>query len=157
MKFEIFKNKVYDSFRSLKYCILVKLYPSQYLAIRASVEMDNGHLRNCNWGDDLNLVLTSFLTRKKVLVLPNNRLTELLRVPNYLVIGSILIFYPLKDAVVWGSGIINDRQSDKITAVILRGSWLCLFRINGKRYIDLWVQHILTSRVDISYENRTAY
>ena len=109
-----FVYKVEDALRSIKYAFLLKFFPDRYVSIRASVELKHGKVIKCNWGDDLNAIIMEYLSKKKLLILPNNRLTELLQIPNNLVIGSILTFYPLKNATIWGSGIINDTEIDNI-------------------------------------------
>ena len=110
----VFINKLEDAVRSLVYMFLLFLFPGKYIGIRASVELEHGKLIHCNWGDDLNIVIMKYLSKKKLLILPNNRATELLNIPHYLVIGSILTFYPLDHAIVWGSGIINDQNIKNI-------------------------------------------
>lgn len=67
-----------------------------------------------NWGDDVNFVLVSYLSQKIPLIIPKSCLRRYFKIKNYLVIGSILTFFPLKDSIVWGSGIINQNEIDKI-------------------------------------------
>lgn len=58
---------------------------------------------NCNWGDDLNRYLVEFISGKRVV----HARCQLRPQTYYLCIGSILQWYSSKNAVVWGTGLIE--------------------------------------------------
>ena len=62
-------NKLEDALRSVVYAGLLKLFPNRYMGIRASVELKHGNVLNCNWGDDLNVVIIGFFSKKKILAI----------------------------------------------------------------------------------------
>lgn len=88
--------------------------PSDIIIVKAYVKYKRGRLVHNNLGDDLNYSFLSEATGKKVLILPNAHISKLIGPQNYyFVIGSILGFYTLKNAVVWGTGLMNDSAVSK--------------------------------------------
>lgn len=58
---------------------------------------------NCNWGDDVNAVLCKLISGKEVLPYQYSWLNK----PHFLCIGSIIQWYSAKDAIIWGSGLLQ--------------------------------------------------
>ncbi len=108
-KYSILKQNVLACFELLHY-YLVKLFTHNALLISGMVYYKKGKPIHNNWGDDLNVFLIEYLTNKRVFVCPDCFLTRKLHPRRYMVIGSILTFYPLDNAVILGSGIINQNK-----------------------------------------------
>ena len=58
---------------------------------------------NCNWGDDINAVLCQMISGKKVIPYQYSWFKR----KHYTCIGSVLQWYSSKDAIVWGSGMLE--------------------------------------------------
>lgn len=109
---EIYKNIRYFF---LFFCSV--LFRDKYVFIKASVHVEHGICLHSNWGDELIEHLVKYLTNKKAIFLPDCRLGHWLLINHYLFIGSILTFYDLNHTVVWGSGILNSNEVDKIRGI----------------------------------------
>lgn len=108
--------------QTLKCYILAKLFPEKYIVYRASLRIKKGEPVHNNWGDDINPVIIELLSGKKALFLPNSILSRNFPIKNYLVVGSLLTFYPLDKTHVWGAGIINENKIENITTKPFRVS-----------------------------------
>lgn len=58
---------------------------------------------NCNWGDDVNAILCKMISGKKVIPYQYSWFKR----KHYTCIGSVLQWYSSKDAIVWGSGLLD--------------------------------------------------
>ena len=58
---------------------------------------------NCNWGDDVNAILCQMISGKAVIPYQYFWFKR----KHYTCIGSVLQWYSSKDAIVWGSGLLN--------------------------------------------------
>lgn len=58
---------------------------------------------NCNWGDDVNAILCQMISGKKVIPYQYSWFKR----KHYTCIGSVLQWYSSKDAIVWGSGMLE--------------------------------------------------
>lgn len=123
--------KIKSCLKYLKCYLQVLLFPNKYIVIQAALKSIDGKLVNYNWGDDLNLVLINFITSKKILVLSRCALSKFLPIKNYIAIGSIITFCELDNSYIWGSGIINENEIDKIS-----GKPLKIFAVRGPRTRD---------------------
>lgn len=110
-------SKLINNLKYVFYIILYMLHKDRYILIQASLKTKNGRIKKFNWGDDFNLILVNKLANKKVLVLPTCWLLYKYPIEHYLVIGSIMTFFPLSKSIVWGSGIINDNEVDRIVGI----------------------------------------
>lgn len=113
----IITKKIVNIIRYLFYYCLSVIFKDKYLFIKAWVEVEHGVWSHRNWGDELNEHLLKSITNKEPIVLPYCRLERILRIKNYMIIGSILSSYDLNRAVVWGSGILNKNETDKIRGI----------------------------------------
>ena len=58
---------------------------------------------NCNWGDDVNVILCQLISEKKVIPYQYSWFKR----KHYLCIGSVLQWYCSKNTIVWGSGMLE--------------------------------------------------
>lgn len=107
-------NKIKRHLKYIECYIKYKIFPNKYIPIQASVIIKKKIVTHYNWGDDINLILVGYLSKKTPLVIPKSCLSKYFKIENYLAIGSILTFFPLKDSIIWGSGIINKNEINKI-------------------------------------------
>lgn len=107
------KKRIIKTLTCIK-CLFLQEFSNKYIFVRASVKTNKGVLVNSNFGDDLNIYLLEELTGKKVMILPNSRLSYLLPIKSYLVIGSTITFFSLKNVTIWGAGIINENSISRI-------------------------------------------
>ena len=98
----------------LSYFFLSEIFKDKYIFIKASVEVEHGKCQHSNWGDDLNEHIAKRLTEKQFVILPYCRLERFFHIESYLLIGSILALFDMTHTVVWGSGILNGNDIDKI-------------------------------------------
>ena len=99
-------------------CVAARIFsPEKTLIVCGWIFSKKGKLRHNNWGDDINVSFFSESTGKRVLVLPRTRLARLFALKNFVLVGSVVSFAPQKNSVVWGSGLINDRQGFRLRAV----------------------------------------
>ena len=92
-----------------------KKNPQKYIPVRASIFFSKGNISHFNWGDDMNYYLVGLMSKKKYMHIPNARILKALPIDSYLIIGSTITFYPLDHLTIWGSGIINQNETDRIT------------------------------------------
>lgn len=71
-----------------------------------------GRWKKQNWGDDMNVYLIEALLHKKVTCYNTSVLSWLFCKVNYSLIGSVLQGVN-KNTIVWGSGLISDREIPK--------------------------------------------
>lgn len=94
-------------------CLIVSKYRNTYL-IRGKVKTNiKGDVLNINFGDDFNIDFVKLLTNNNVCYLPSNRLSYIFD-KSYLVIGSTISFYSLKNVIIWGAGIRSEKDALKI-------------------------------------------
>lgn len=92
-------------------CIFYKiLYPKKTIILKGFFIFKRGKLANFNWGDDLNYYFFRMITGKKVVLLPDTKLAEKLPFENYLCIGSTIMSFDMRNTIVWGSGLLNDKM-----------------------------------------------
>lgn len=73
------------------------------------VEKPFGGIARQNWGDDLNYYLIKKITGRPVIFYENFLLAKLLKLKNYMCIGTVLdaYYYCNKNTVVWGAGTVG--------------------------------------------------
>lgn len=106
---------IIKAFYSIRVVYLFKTRYDEYIFLKGYFIEKNGKLINYNWGDDLNIYFLSELSQKKIEVCPDTYITRLFNVETYMCIGSTLANYNLKNTIIWGSGLINDKTSSLIT------------------------------------------
>lgn len=109
--------KIRINARYFFYFILSIFFKDKYVFVKAWVDVDRGVCLHQNWGDELNENIIRYFTDKKVLFLPSCRLEHILRINRFMVIGSILTMYNLAHTVIWGSGIVNNNEVDRIRGI----------------------------------------
>lgn len=77
----------------------------------------NGRAKTNNWGDDINLEFFSESTGKRILIYPHSLLGRLFARKNFVCIGSVIDSATNRNSVVWGSGLINDKQNRRMRCV----------------------------------------
>ncbi len=113
-KYSTLRENILASFLLLHY-FFVKFFTHKALLVSVMANQKKGKVAHNNWGDDLNIYLIELLTNKKVFICPNCFLTRKLLPRRYMVIGSILTFYPLDNVIVLGSGILNSNMIKNIS------------------------------------------
>ncbi len=109
-------SKIARNLRAIKCLVLPTLFPSRYITYRACIHFQSGEVVDNNWGDDVNPLIIEWLSGRKALCLPNCVVSRAFHIRFFQVIGSTLSFWSLKDAYVWGSGILNDQMTERIKA-----------------------------------------
>lgn len=110
-------KKIIKNIKYLFYYCLSVMFGNKYLFFKAWVDVEHGVCLHHNWGDELNEHLLQYLTDKKLIALPHCRLERVISFSSYLFIGSILTYYNLNHTVVWGSGILNNNEVEKIHGI----------------------------------------
>lgn len=90
---------------------------NKYLFIKSWVKVEHGVCSHRNWGDELNENIIRYLSDKKVVFLQPCKIERYIHIKSYLLIGSILTIFDLSRTIVWGSGIINDNNVDRIRGI----------------------------------------
>lgn len=70
-------------------------------------------IRHRNWGDDLNYYFLKELTGRPIVFYHNFKLAKLLKLKNYLCIGTLLdaVNYSNAETIVWGSGVSGQERT----------------------------------------------
>lgn len=70
-------------------------------------------IRHRNWGDDLNYYFLKELTGRPIVFYHNFRFAKLLKLKNYLCIGTLLdaVNYSNAETIVWGSGVSGEERT----------------------------------------------
>lgn len=113
---KIIKKRINKTYQCIK-CFILNTFSNKYILVRASLKIKNNKIVWQNWGDDVNYYLISMISNKKVLFVPDSRLSYFLPMKSYLGIGSIITFFSLRKVIIWGSGIINPNETKKIKGV----------------------------------------
>lgn len=87
----------------------MKVLTSRPLMINAYVQKDGDHVRAINWGDDINDLFIRFLTKRDIAIYFDTAIAMVLKMPNYLCIGSTLNYLTTPQTIVWGAGVIDDQ------------------------------------------------
>lgn len=96
-------------------CIFGKIvHPNKNIILKGFFIFKKGKLANFNWGDDLNYYFFRMITNKKILLLPDTKLAEKLPFKNYLCIGSTIMSFDMRNTIVWGAGLLNDKLGFKV-------------------------------------------
>lgn len=96
-------------------CIFHKMmHPDKIIILKGFFIFKNGKLANFNWGDDLNYYFLKMITGKKILLLPDTKLAEKLFIENFLCIGSTIMSFDMRNTIVWGAGLLNDKMGFKV-------------------------------------------
>ena len=109
-----FKKEIYYDFVCIKNIIKYLLFPDKYILLKTSIKYTGGQVVKFNWGDDVSFVLVKSLSKKIPLFYPNTRISRHIPIETFMTVGSIITYFPLNDTVVWGSGIINPNEVDRI-------------------------------------------
>lgn len=106
------KDKIFNKLALIKYALNKK----RFILIHAWCFFENGKLLPNNLGDDLNFFLIEKMTGRKIILYkyPETRLSAFFNFKRFSFIGSILTFYPLKNVIVWGSGIQKDGKNPSL-------------------------------------------
>lgn len=108
-------NKIKKNANTIRCFIMCGLFPKKYLPIKASMFFSKGNVKPFNWGDDMNYYLTNLMSKKKFLHIQESKMLKLCSIDSYLIVGSTITFYSLDHVTIWGAGIINDHESDRIS------------------------------------------
>ena len=105
----------------LLYCYIRRLLIGDVIFTRAPVNITIFSVIPSNWGDDLNKYFFEYVTGQRVVPIRND-LKDFIYKGRYIMIGSILGFYRLTDAIVYGSGLMTAStpligKPDKIISV----------------------------------------
>lgn len=118
MKIKRFLIKTYEEIYGIPLilkCALTKmLYPKDTIILKGFFIFKKWKIANFNWGDDINYYFFNEFTGKKVVLLPDTKLAERLRLDNFLCIGSTIMSFDMKNTTVWGTGLLNDQMGFKI-------------------------------------------
>lgn len=70
-------------------------------------------IRHRNWGDDLNYYFLKELTGRPIVFYHNFKFAKLLKLKNYLCIGTLLdaVNYSNAETIVWGSGVSGEERT----------------------------------------------
>ena len=103
---------------TLTRCVVARIFsPEKTQLVCGWIFTRKGKVRANNWGDDINVSFFSESTGKRVLVLPGTRLARLVALKNFVLIGSVINSAPQRNSIVWGSGLINDKQGFRLPCV----------------------------------------
>lgn len=76
--------------------------------VKMSAYFDNkGRLNKENWGDDINYWFLKEIVKPDIISYDLSLRTRFFNKPYILGIGSLLTFFPLDNAIVWGSGVMS--------------------------------------------------
>lgn len=118
MKFKKNAIKIYQELVGipmLSKCIFYKIvYPKKTIILKGFFILKSGKLANFNWGDDLNYYFFNMITGKKVVLLPDTKLAEKIPFENFLCIGSTIMSFDMRNTIVWGAGLLNDKMGFKV-------------------------------------------
>ena len=81
-----------------------------FILIKGFILKHNGKMLNYNWGDDINIYFLEKAIQKEIIHYPDTALSRILSLHSYMCIGSIVASYDMKNTVIWGSGLINDKK-----------------------------------------------
>lgn len=86
------------------------------ILINATVYFRYGILKHFNLGDDLNFTLLQILTKKHISILRSSFLKyySSRKRPDYLVIGSTITFLTTPHTIIWGAGVIDNKEPLKV-------------------------------------------
>ena len=93
-------------------------------------------IKHYNWGDDINVYMFEYISNITVLAVPIGN-TFLKNIDHFLMIGSIISFYNLDNATIFGTGIIDEHQC-------LKGNPKCVISVRGPKTR----QKLLVSGID---------
>lgn len=101
-----------------KVLILFKIFLQEIFCkcqvIKMSVTFNyNGEIIKANWGDDINYWFFRELTKTPLINYDWSLYTQKLNRPYIMGIGSILTLFPIKNSIIWGSGIISEKAPIK--------------------------------------------
>lgn len=114
---KIIRRFIVEIIRLFKWirCLYLYLFMrKKVILVRAAVITKIGGVKHFNWGDDINYYFLNLISGKKIVFLPHGKISELMPIPSYLGIGSIISFFSLKKVTIIGSGILNDTEIEKI-------------------------------------------
>lgn len=90
------------------------VHPHNSILLKGFFVFKNGRIANFNWGDDINYYFIKDITKTHVALLPNTKIAEKLPFANYLCIGSTIMSFDMKNTIVWGTGLLNDKMGFKV-------------------------------------------
>lgn len=91
--------------------ILLKEYFSKCIVVKMSVTyLYNGKLLKSNWGDDINYWFLKEIIDCHLINYDWSIRTKLFNRPYISAVGSILTLFNMKNAIIWGSGIISSKE-----------------------------------------------
>lgn len=98
--------------KHLPYWLFYKINKNRdaFIICQSYVKEKYGVFKKNNWGDDLNKYLFEYVTKKKVINMPVDRLSFEID-EAYSLIGSILSFYGLDNKIIYGTGLMNPESS----------------------------------------------
>lgn len=88
------------------------LFKGDTISVKAFLDFSLGVWKKHNWGDDMNVYLCDLWFHKRLINYPTSVLSWLFKRKNYALVGSILQSAN-KKTIVWGSGLITDKEFPK--------------------------------------------
>lgn len=101
--------------RIIHVCLFVKYFfvelfsKSIYVCYQAQPYHLN--LMNRNFGDDINMIVVSYLSKKSVVPYNYSIIAQLFKRKKYMVIGSVITMNDLSNTIIWGAGVLSSKFS----------------------------------------------
>ncbi|MBR2924116.1 MAG: polysaccharide pyruvyl transferase family protein [Clostridia bacterium] len=90
------------------------MFPQETIVLKGFFIWKKWKIANFNWGDDINLYFFKEVTGKRVVLLPDTKLAKCFSLENYLCIGSTIMSFDMRNTVVWGTGLLNDKMDFRL-------------------------------------------
>lgn len=103
------KHRIIHVFLFVKYFFVEVFTKSIYVCYQALPYHLN--LMNRNFGDDINMVIVSFLSKRHVVPYNYSIIARLLNRKKFMVIGSVITMNDLSNTIIWGSGVLSSKFS----------------------------------------------
>lgn len=104
-----FKHRIIHVFLFVKYFFVEIFTETIYVCYQAQPYHLN--LMNRNFGDDINMVVVNFLSKKHVVPYNYSIIARLFHKKKYMVIGSVITMNDLSNTIIWGAGVLSSRFS----------------------------------------------
>lgn len=96
-------------------CVVSKLFaPNNTILLKGFFIFEKCRIANFNWGDDINYYFLKMMTGKRILLLPDTYIAKNLPFQNYLCIGSTIMSFDMRNTIVWGTGLLNDKKGFRV-------------------------------------------
>lgn len=112
MKPAQFKHLLYKVILYIKY-LTIQLISKKNIVVQYQCFSTNLSLKNRNFGDDINNVLFELILKKKVIPYKFSIISKITNNDRILGVGSIMGFFNINNATVWGTGIMTSNTEIK--------------------------------------------